>query len=210
MNITETQPLSTPISDNSGVLPSPAALAPCAADDSRATAALLLNPAFQASATVLSCAPVPDPQSLVSGVLDELQAIADAVTGGDMKHPETVAVTQASALHVIFNRLSSAALNDITDPTFEPLMRVALRAQSQCARTLATLSSLKKPSIYAQQLNVANQQIVNNSAHSHPGTPNKASTPIPASSPLLDSSNPAACAAPSAAATTTSRSLTHS
>ena len=47
---------------------------------------------------------------------------------------------------------------------FEPYMRLALRAQAQSARALETLAALKTPAIFAKQLNVANQQVVNQGA----------------------------------------------
>jgi hypothetical protein len=73
-----------------------------------------------------------------------------------------MAVSQATALNVMFARLSSVALQDIRHPHFDSLMRLALRAQTQCSRTLDTLTKLKNPSVFANQLNVAHQQIVNN------------------------------------------------
>lgn len=41
-------------------------------------------------------------------------------------------------------------------------MRLALRAQAQSARTLETLAALKNPTVFAKQLNLASQQVVNN------------------------------------------------
>jgi hypothetical protein len=121
----------------------------------------LLDPAFHAMAAMESCSPFDDLTD-PGEVFHELKLIAEAVTTGDMKHPEALAVAQATALHTMFSRLSRQAFSNASSPFFDTLMRLALRAQSQSARTLQTLATLKSPSIYAHQLNVANQQVIAN------------------------------------------------
>jgi hypothetical protein len=137
--------------------PAPSSSAP------RESAALLLNPSFQALTAIASCEPMEDTQTEMGDVFAEIQAIVDAVTGGDMKHPEAITVAQATALNVMFAKLSRLAFHNVSNPEFNSLMRLAFRAQAQCVRALETLTSLRNPSIFTRQLNVANQQIVNNS-----------------------------------------------
>ena len=111
-----------------------------------------------------------------------------AVVGGDMSSVERTATTQAMVLDCVFNVLLTAARCEIGRPQFEALMRMAFRAQSQCARTLEALAAIKNPAIITRQVNVANQQVVNN------GSPPGTAPPPPAqikNSPLaLDEESP--------------------
>ena len=50
---------------------------------------------------------------------------------------------------------------NVTTPQFEKIMKLGLKSQSQCARTMETLATLKNPAIIAKQFNMANQQVVN-------------------------------------------------
>jgi hypothetical protein len=152
-----------------------------ASSPGRESATLRLNPSFQALSAIVACDPVDDAQTELSDVFAEIQAIADVVTSGDLKHPEAITVAHATVLNVMFARLSSLAFHNMANPEFNSLMRLALRAQAQSVRTLESLARLRKPSILARQLNVASQQIVNNSpspAHTPP-SPKNASPPAP-------------------------------
>lgn len=93
---------------------------------------------------------------------EEITKACDAVNAGDMRLPERIAFAQAHTLNHLFNRLAQRALDNLGRPMFEPFMRLALRAQAQSARTLETLATLKSPTVFAKQLNVANQQVVSN------------------------------------------------
>lgn len=95
---------------------------------------------------------------------DELKIINEQVARGDMSHPERTAMAQVKTLDWLFSLLAAHAFADVQSPDFEKLMRLAFRAQSQCARTMETLAALKSPAIFTKQLNVANQQVVNNGA----------------------------------------------
>jgi hypothetical protein len=46
----------------------------------------------------------------------------------------------------------------------EAFMRLALRAQAQCAHTIRVLGELKNPTVFSRTTNIANQQQVNNGA----------------------------------------------
>ena len=100
------------------------------------------------------------------------------VSEGDMAYPEAMLLSQALTLEAIFNRCASLAggnmLNNLSHG--ETLLRMALKAQSQCTQTLRVLGELKNPRAPAtfvkQQNNAAGHQQVNNgpaaqAAHAH-------------------------------------------
>ena len=97
------------------------------------------------------------------GVLKEKLA---KVNAGDMAGLEATLTAQTVTLDAMFNELARrAALNmgEYLSAT-ESYMRLALKAQAQCARTIEVLANMKNPPIvYAKQMNVANgNQQVNN------------------------------------------------
>lgn len=85
---------------------------------------------------------------------------------GDMKRPESILLMQAHTLDGIFNNLARRAKNQEYLNNFETMLRLALKAQTQCGATLETLATIKNPPIiYAKQANFANgHQQVNNGA----------------------------------------------
>src|SRR5258706_5752022 len=94
------------------------------------------------------------------------EAVDAAVTGG-LRLTEVTLGAQAIALDVIFNecaqRAASAASSDLTSA--EALLRLALKAQSQCRTTLLTLAEIKnpRPIAFVNQANFARgAQHVNN------------------------------------------------
>lgn len=96
-------------------------------------------------------------------MLDVLRDQAGAVQGGDMARPEAMLSGQATALQSLFVRLTELAMLQNRLPNIDGLMRVALRAQSQCRATLETLSAIKNPPIvYAKQANVTTGPQQNN------------------------------------------------
>ena len=97
------------------------------------------------------------------GVLKEKLA---KVNAGDMAGLEATLTAQTVTLDAMFSELARrAALNmgEYLSAT-ESYMRLALKAQAQCARTIEVLANMKNPPIvYAKQMNVANgNQQVNN------------------------------------------------
>ena len=101
----------------------------------------------------------------------EINRACDDVNEGNMRLPERMALAQAHTLNHLFNGLTQRAFTNLGSPWFEPYMRLALGAQAQSARTLETLATLKTPTIFAKQLNVANQQVVTNGAPPVAATP---------------------------------------
>ncbi len=108
------------------------------------------------------------------GVLKEKLA---KVNAGDMAGLEATLTAQTVTLDAMFNELARRAALNMGEyiNAAETYMRLALKAQSQCARTIEVLANMKNPPIvYAKQMNVANgNQQVNNGN-------NATSTPAPA------------------------------
>lgn len=129
-----------------------------------APASQMVDPSFQAFTAVAACHPPDAYQVDPAEAFTELKAIATALASSDVTQSETMAGAQATALNVMFGKLTEIAMNNIQHPCFVAMMRLALSAQNQCLRALNTLTDLKNPSIYAHQLNLANQQIVNNTS----------------------------------------------
>lgn len=84
------------------------------------------------------------------------------ITRGSMEPAEAMAFMQAKTLEQVFHDLVSRAYAVRDSARFDYLIRLAFRAQAQSARTLETLAVLKKPPVFAQQVNMANQQVVSN------------------------------------------------
>lgn len=134
--------------------------------NNEAMAAIAVNPSVQAAFTIrkfenegidLSC------------TVRALQKQIEAVQGGDMKHAESLLVSQANTLSEIFNNLARRSHDNMIagyGEAAERYMKLALRAQNQCKATVEALSAIKNPPvIYAKQANFANgPQQVNNGA----------------------------------------------
>lgn len=86
------------------------------------------------------------------------------VNTGDLSELEATLSAQSVSLDAVFNELARRAIGSDTMSKFEIYMRLSLKAQSQCARTIEVLANMKNPPIvYAKQMNVANgNQQVNN------------------------------------------------
>ena len=129
----------------------------------RARAKLFLSPA--ASAAVAASGFVksfgdPDLPALIHTLSGSMQRVND----GDMREAESMLIGQAHALQAIFMHLAlrSSKLNGLKE--YEMEMRLALKAQAQCCRTLETLATMKNPPVVlARQANVTTgpQQINN-------------------------------------------------
>ena len=100
----------------------------------------------------------------VNAIAEVLAAQVSAVNAGDMKHAEAMLISQASTLNELFNSLARRAHAQTGLHQFETHLRIALRAQAQCCRTLEVLAGIKNPPvIFAKQANVTTgPQQVNN------------------------------------------------
>lgn len=132
----------------------------------KAFAAMVTSPSF-AAMRVLRVGE----QKTVSDKLDlpilirALRDQAKAVNTGDLAQAEGMLINQAVALQSLFARLVERGMAaDLLDP-YEVHMRLALKAQAQCTRTLEVLAAIKNPPVViAKQANIAHQQQVNNNA----------------------------------------------
>ena len=97
--------------------------------------------------------------------MEALRQKTDALHNNDMKPVETLLISQALALDTMFAALARRAkltLDHHIDMG-DKVLRLALKAQSQCRTTLETLANIKNPQPYIQH-NRAQYQQVNNGA----------------------------------------------
>ncbi len=91
------------------------------------------------------------------------------VNSGDVSELEAMLTTQAVSLDVIFSEMARRAALNMGEHLHatESYMRLALKAQSQCARTIEVLAAMKNPPVvFAKQANIAHgHQQVNNGTH---------------------------------------------
>lgn len=134
----------------------------------RKHAALVTSPEFAAFRTMIACETKAFGEQIdAPSLMEHLREQGVAVNRGDLSQAETMLVNQAAALQSLFVRLTERGLGQSQMPNFESLMRLALRAQSQCRATLETLAAIKNPPlIYARQANLTTgpQQINNGTA----------------------------------------------
>jgi hypothetical protein len=100
-------------------------------------------------------------------LLREILAQTSDVDEGSMKRPEAMLVAQAHTLDQLFNNLARRAHGQEYMPNFEAMLRLALKAQSQCRATIETLAAIKNPPvIFAKQANFSGgHQQINNGTH---------------------------------------------
>ncbi len=103
-----------------------------------------------------------------------MQEKSDKVIAGDLNELESTLTAQVVSLNEIFSALARRSANNMGHDLkiVEIYMRLALKAQAQCARTIEVLSTIKNPPvIYAKQANIAHghQQVNNGSQPTHAG-----------------------------------------
>ncbi|MBZ4192711.1 MAG: hypothetical protein LAE24_00160 [Candidatus Contendobacter sp.] len=107
-------------------------------------------------------------------LLDRLRTQSSAVNSGDMQQVEAMLMNQATALQSLFAKLIERGMSCTVVQQLDMNLRLALRAQSQCCRTLEALAEIKNPPVvFAKTANIAHQQQVNNgviTAESRPPT----------------------------------------
>ncbi len=99
---------------------------------------------------------------------------ARKVNDGDLSELEATLTAQVVSLNSIFNAMANQSADNMGQylNAAESYMRLALKAQAQCARTIEILATIKNPSVvFAKQANIAqgHQQINNNSSYTHAG-----------------------------------------
>lgn len=101
--------------------------------------------------------------------IEVMREKTEKINAGDLSELETTLTAQVVSLNSIFNTLAIRSANNMGEylKTMEVYMRLALKAQAQCARTIEVLATLKNPPIvYAKQANIAHgHQQVNNGSN---------------------------------------------
>jgi len=126
-------------------------------------ASLACSPTYTAAKLLTRINKQPGDPDIV-GLCLELRAQFDIINKGDLSRAESILTSQAHSLDALFNKLAGLALSHNSMAMSDPLLRLALKAQAQCARTLEVLANIKNPPVvYARQANVTTgpQQINN-------------------------------------------------
>lgn len=115
-----------------------------------------LAPEVAAYRIVMAC----EPSSLTEhvdapGMMLMLREQANKISSGDLSHAESALSSQATALQILFARLTEKAMAEQKLANLEVLLRLALRAQAQARATLETLGQLRLPVVYSRQTNLA-------------------------------------------------------
>ncbi len=116
--------------------------------------------------------------SSFTGKVDLTEAVevmnekSEKIIAGDLSELESTLIAQVVSLNTIFNTLARQSAHSMGNnlQTLEVYMRLALKAQAQCARTIEVLATIKNPPIvYVKQANIAHgHQQINN--HIEPTT----------------------------------------
>jgi len=90
----------------------------------------------------------------------------EEVRGGNLSLLENLMTAQAITLNALFNKLAQRAGSNMGEymSAADTYMRLALKAQSQCAKTVEVLASIKNPPsvAFVKQANIGNAVQVNN------------------------------------------------
>jgi hypothetical protein len=105
----------------------------------------------------------------ISALMEVLLNKANDIKNGDLSDLEGRLAAQTIVLDVMFNEMAGRAAANVGThmAATEIYMRMALKAQAQCAKTVEILATMKNPPVvFAKQMNVANNQQVNNGTFS--------------------------------------------
>ena len=144
-----------------------------------AYARFAMGPALTAAVTVQSYSfNLPGADVQLPDLVNELAEQCKAVQRGDLHQSESILISQAHALNAIFNKLAWMAKENISSnfDASERLLRLGLKAQTQCRATIETLATVKNPPVViARQANVTSgpQQINNGVARENQSEQNK-------------------------------------
>ena len=135
-------------------------------DKAQLMAQVALHPTLQAANTIQSYSNAMDGTRLnLEALTGELTKQVVAVNGGNLERAEAMLFAQAHSLDAIYGNLARRAAVQEFLPQIDVLLRLALKAQSQCRTTVETLATIKTPSSVAffRQANIATgPQQVNN------------------------------------------------
>lgn len=102
----------------------------------------------------------------VPTLVDEIKGGASKIKKGDFIDMESMLWSQAQTLNAFFHRCLSLSSNCEIVSQIQILSDLAVRAQNNCRKTLATIADIKNPkraTFIKQQNNAVNQQVNNNS-----------------------------------------------
>jgi hypothetical protein len=147
--------------------------------DAVATAKAAINPAIRGACTIAEFNANGFDCLELDAMAKVLKEQVQAVNKGDLTQAEGLLISQALSLDAIFHSLAKKAIHQEYVKQYETFFRLALKAQSQCTRTLEALSAIKNPPVvYAKQANITSgPQQVNNSV-SHTGDIEKQKTEL--------------------------------
>ena len=98
----------------------------------------------------------------ISVYADKVKVVKD----GDLSRMEAILTVQANTLDAIFNKLACRAAANMAEhlSATETYLKLALKAQAQCAKTIETLANIKNPSTvsFVKQANIGQSVQVNN------------------------------------------------
>lgn len=123
-----------------------------------------LSPSFNAAAVIAPYANIYGEQDIDELALHLLDINEKELTDKNLNRSEEMLLSQAHALQAIFTNLSRRAFKVEHMDYIERYLRLALKAQAQCARTLEVLGAIKNPAsvAFVRQANIGQAVQVNN------------------------------------------------
>lgn len=109
-------------------------------------------------------------KEILNDALAVMEEKVAEINNGNLESLEATLTAQVISLNTIFNTLAVKSRSSDRMNILESYLRLALKAQAQCARTIEVLANIKNPPIvYAKQANIANgHQQVNNGTSRQP------------------------------------------
>ena len=116
----------------------------------------------------------------LGGIIDSLQQSSEQLQSGTpLLLAERILMSQAQSLNAVFCDMAKRANRQEYVANMDKLLRLALKAQSQCRATLETLANIKNPPIvFAKHANIAHQQQINNQQINHTAQSEQTSEPV--------------------------------
>ena len=145
------------------------------------------------STNILNAATASNFTKSIVGEIDLTEATAvmkekvNKVKAGDLGGLEATLTAQVTSLDTMFSALAMRGNNSDTMSKLEIYMRLALKEQAQCARTIEVLATMKNPPvIFAKQANISNGNQQVNNGNLPNGSPAHAGKSVNQSNELLD------------------------
>jgi hypothetical protein len=123
-------------------------------------AELVINPAVSSAAVIKAYRAGVDELN-VAALNKELAHQANRVADGDVQRMEEILICQAHALDAVFHAMMVKASDQKSIKGAKIYSDTGLKAQRQCRAVLETLTNLKKPKVYVQNL-VSNNEFYKN------------------------------------------------